>query len=170
MQPWQGPGLIVPHCLMWCLWWERNSMCFEDNERSIPDLMLFFFRTLLDYLVVMWNQSFSSFLDILDSSNFCTVDPLYTSCVLGCSFFDINKSYYLSKTACIHKSRKHGKKLTVKCSVKNIYIYTYNCYSGNVQDMAGTLSRQGPKMVKEIEKKKEKKVGFFTTSHSLSCW
>ena len=86
MQPWQGPGLIVPHCLMWCLWWERNSMCFEDNERSIPDLMLFFFRTLLDYLVVMWNQSFSSFLDILDSSNFCTVDPLYTSCVLRCSF------------------------------------------------------------------------------------
>ena len=41
--------LIVPHCLMWCLWSERNSRCFEDNERSIPDLKLFFFRTLLDW-------------------------------------------------------------------------------------------------------------------------
>ena len=34
--------LIVPHCLMWCLWRERNR-CFEDNERSIPDLKLSFF-------------------------------------------------------------------------------------------------------------------------------
>ena len=99
MQPWQDAGLIVPICLMWCLWWERNSRCFEDNERSIPNLKLFFFRTLLDWLVAMLNQSFSSFLDFLDSSNFCTwiVDPLYTLCELRCSFFDINKNYYLSK-------------------------------------------------------------------------
>ena len=34
--------LIVPHCLMWCLWRERNR-CFEDNERSIPELKLSFF-------------------------------------------------------------------------------------------------------------------------------
>ena len=42
--------IIVPHCLMWCLWrWrERNSRCLEDSERSIPDLKLFFFRTFLD--------------------------------------------------------------------------------------------------------------------------
>ena len=57
-------------------------------------------------------------------------------------------------------------KLTVKCPVKYIYIYIYiciyiyNCYTGNVQDMAGTLSRQGPKMVKETEKKNEKKWDF----------
>ena len=30
--------IIVPHCLMWCLWRERISRCFEDSERSIPDL------------------------------------------------------------------------------------------------------------------------------------
>ena len=35
---------IVPHGLMWCLWRERNSHCFEDIERSIPDLKLFFFK------------------------------------------------------------------------------------------------------------------------------
>ena len=64
--------LIVPHCLMWCLWKERNSRCFEDNERSILDLKLLFFRTLLDWLVAMQNQSFPSFIDFLDSCNFCT--------------------------------------------------------------------------------------------------
>ena len=90
--------LIVPHCLMWCLWREKNSRCFENNERSILDLKLFFFKTLLDWLATLRNQSFSSFLDFLDSCNFCSwfVDPLYTPCVLGCPFFYINKTYYLS--------------------------------------------------------------------------
>ena len=37
---------IIPHCLLWCLWRERNGRCFEDIERSIPDLKLLFFRTL----------------------------------------------------------------------------------------------------------------------------
>ena len=64
--------LIVPHCLMWCLWRERNSRCFEDNERSILDLQLFSFGTLLDWLATLRNQSFFSFLDFLDSCNFCS--------------------------------------------------------------------------------------------------
>ena len=64
--------LIVPHCLMWCLWRERNSRYFEDNELSIPDLKLFFFKTLLDWLATLRNQSFSSFLDFLDSCDFCS--------------------------------------------------------------------------------------------------
>ena len=92
--------LIVPHCLMWCLWRERNGRCFEDIERSIPDLKSFFFRTLFDWLVAMQNQSFPSYFDFLDSCNFCiwVVDPLYIPCVLGWSFFYINKTYYLSKS------------------------------------------------------------------------
>ena len=61
---------IIPHCLMWCLWKERNSKCFEDIERSTPDLKLFFFRTLLDWLSVLRNQSFSSLFVFLDSCNF----------------------------------------------------------------------------------------------------
>ena len=51
---------------------ERNSRCFEDKERSISDLKLFFFRTLMDWLAVLQNQSFLSFLDFLDSCNFCS--------------------------------------------------------------------------------------------------
>ena len=48
--------LIVPLCLMWCLWKEMNSRCFEDNEGSIPNLKPFFFRTLLDWLATLRNQ------------------------------------------------------------------------------------------------------------------
>ena len=86
--------LMVPHCLLWCLWRGRNSRCFEDKERSISDLKQFFFRTLMDWLVALWYRSFLSFLDFLDSCNFCSwlFQPLYTSCALGCfPFFDVNK-------------------------------------------------------------------------------
>ena len=84
--------LIVPHCLIWCLWRERNNRCFENNERYIPDLKLFFFRISLNWLVALQNQSFTYFLDFLDSCNFCT-----WFVGLGGPFFDINKTYYLSK-------------------------------------------------------------------------
>ena len=57
---------IIPHCLMWCLWRERNSRCFEDYENSIPDLKLLFFRTLRDWLFALQSQSFPSFIDFLD--------------------------------------------------------------------------------------------------------
>uniref|UniRef100_A0A7N2MU36 Ultraviolet-B receptor UVR8 n=1 Tax=Quercus lobata TaxID=97700 RepID=A0A7N2MU36_QUELO len=39
---------VVPLCLMWCIWKERNSRCFEDSERAMPDLKLLFIRTLLE--------------------------------------------------------------------------------------------------------------------------
>ena len=64
--------LMVPHCLLWCLWREKNSRCFEDKERPISNLKLFFFSTLMDWLTALWNQSFLSFLNILDSCNFCS--------------------------------------------------------------------------------------------------
>ena len=44
--------MVVPHCLMWCIWKVRNSRCFEDKERSMPDLKFLFFRTLLDWFSV----------------------------------------------------------------------------------------------------------------------
>ena len=50
--------LMVPHCLLWCLWIERNSRCFEDKERPISNLKLFFFSTLMDWLIALRNQSF----------------------------------------------------------------------------------------------------------------
>ena len=61
---------VVPLCLIGCIWKERNSRSFEDIERSMPDLKLLFFQTLLDWFSVWRNQPFSSILDLLD---FCNV-------------------------------------------------------------------------------------------------
>jgi hypothetical protein len=32
----------IPHCLMWCLWWERNARTFDGEENTTPDLKLSF--------------------------------------------------------------------------------------------------------------------------------
>ena len=84
---------IIPHCLMWCLWRERNSRCFEDYENSIPDLKLLFFRTLRDWLFALQSQSFPSFIDFLDSCNFFSLVHFQCTWV---SFF-INAYYLLIK-------------------------------------------------------------------------
>ena len=86
--------MVVPHCLMWCIWKERNGRCFEDIERSMPDIKLLFFRTLLDWFSVWRYHPFSSILDLLDFYNVRSwfVHP----CVLGClSLFNINESFLL---------------------------------------------------------------------------
>ena len=95
----QEPKWIVPHCLMWCIWKERNSRCFEDSEHSMPDLKFLFFRTLLDCFSLWRNQPFSSILDLLDLCNFCIwyVHSYILLVYLGVSLFDINKSLLLIK-------------------------------------------------------------------------
>ena len=34
---------MVPHCLMWGIWRERNAQIFEGTERLIQDLKISFF-------------------------------------------------------------------------------------------------------------------------------
>ena len=63
---------VIPHCLMWCLWRERNSRIFEDGERSILDLRLQFLRTLFDWMSASRLFSFHTFLDFLDHCHFRT--------------------------------------------------------------------------------------------------
>ena len=46
-------GWLLPYCLMWCLWRERNDQCFEDSEWYLPDLKLFIFKTMLDWMSVV---------------------------------------------------------------------------------------------------------------------
>jgi hypothetical protein len=42
---------MVP-CLIWCLWRERNDRQFEDKERTIEELISFFFYSLYFWTAV----------------------------------------------------------------------------------------------------------------------
>jgi hypothetical protein len=46
---------MVPTCILWCVWKERNDRCFEDLERSLEDILASFFHTLY-----LWTVAFVS--------------------------------------------------------------------------------------------------------------
>ena len=63
---WYKLWRAVPHCVLWCIWREQNSRCFEGKEQSISELKSLFFHILLE-----WSSSFnlfpcSNFLEMLD--------------------------------------------------------------------------------------------------------
>ena len=113
---------IVPPCLMWCIWKERNNRCFEDSERAIPDIKLLFFWTLLEWFSV-WRNLSLSLLDLLDFCNFRSWFAL--PCILpvceGGSFFFSIKSYYLSK-----KKKKENDNATTNLLLK---VYNGNMFN-----------------------------------------
>jgi hypothetical protein len=75
---------MIPSCLMWYFWMERNDRSFEDCERTMLELKSFFFNTLyywaatLDYPILLGFHNFLTFFSL--SSN---VFLLYTSCIPG---------------------------------------------------------------------------------------
>uniref|UniRef100_A0A2N9IB72 Reverse transcriptase zinc-binding domain-containing protein n=1 Tax=Fagus sylvatica TaxID=28930 RepID=A0A2N9IB72_FAGSY len=40
---------MVPPCVFWCIWWERNSRSFEGKERNLLEVKGTVLRTLLDW-------------------------------------------------------------------------------------------------------------------------
>ena len=52
----------IPHCLMWCLWQERNSRQFEGCERSPTDLKNIVLNTLFEWVLASGCLSCSIFL------------------------------------------------------------------------------------------------------------
>lgn len=63
---------MVPSCLMWCLWRERNDRIFEDKEMTFEELRTFFFYSLYTWSVGFLTPLVISFHDfiILFSSPF----------------------------------------------------------------------------------------------------
>ena len=39
---------MVPHCVMWCIWREKNARSFEGCEQSSIKLKSFFLHSLMD--------------------------------------------------------------------------------------------------------------------------
>jgi hypothetical protein len=77
---------MVPCCLMWCLWRERNDRQFEDKEITIEDLISFFFHSLYSWsaaFLAPLTFSFNDFLMLFSTSSYMPF--LYTSCVLDCA-------------------------------------------------------------------------------------
>jgi hypothetical protein len=40
---------MVPLCIMWCIWRERNARCFEDSSRSSEEFLHLFLFTLFTW-------------------------------------------------------------------------------------------------------------------------
>ena len=75
---------MVPLCIMWCLWSERNGRFFEDSEKSLGDLVHFFFTTLFTWAAALLAPiviTFSDFPSLFSSPPLGVF--LYMSCVLG---------------------------------------------------------------------------------------
>ena len=60
----------VPHCLMWCLWRERNLRIFEGCEQHVDELKLLFLRTLFEWVTSTRLYPCSTLLDFIDSCSF----------------------------------------------------------------------------------------------------
>ena len=99
---------MVPHCLLWCLWRERNASCFEDLERSLEELKSFFFFSLFtwtaDYLAPLV-INFPKFLVLFSSSNwvFSCIHYVYYDCLPLC---------FLVYTILLIKNKKHKRPQT----------------------------------------------------------
>ena len=55
---------MVPACLMWLVWKEKNSLTFGDMENSLDQLIVLFARTLFDW---SWVWGFTQCSSILES-------------------------------------------------------------------------------------------------------
>ena len=56
----------VPHCLMWCLWKERNARLFKDNDQNVLELKMLFFRTLFGWMTATGLFPSLSYLEFFD--------------------------------------------------------------------------------------------------------
>jgi hypothetical protein len=61
---------MLPHCVIWCLWRERNARIFEHAERQVHELKLLFFHTLFDWVMGSGISSIHSMLELIDLCKF----------------------------------------------------------------------------------------------------
>jgi hypothetical protein len=59
---------LVPLCLMWTIWWERNQRIFDDKERSESQLLELFVISLFEWSRAWGFTTCCSIADFIDSS------------------------------------------------------------------------------------------------------
>ena len=82
---------LVPGCLMWTIWTERDRRTFEDEEKTVVQLLEYCQWTLFDWSCCWGYSDCSTLLDFLSSIRidqglllfplFTTVNCLYFSCL-----------------------------------------------------------------------------------------
>ena len=81
---------MVPLCIMWCLWRERNDRSFENLERTLEELKYFFFFSLFAWTTAYLAPLILVFLIFLFSFRFLPrrslVYFLYTKVAPFCAF------------------------------------------------------------------------------------
>jgi hypothetical protein len=65
LQTWR----MVPLCVMWCIWRERNARNFEDRELGLLELKKRVIQTLFSWRVMWHSPQVSTIADFLD---FCS--------------------------------------------------------------------------------------------------
>ena len=68
--PCLGIWRLVPHCVLWCIWRERNDRHSEDCEWTMLEFKLFFFQTLYEWVVGLGIFSLHTIVELID---FCTL-------------------------------------------------------------------------------------------------
>jgi hypothetical protein len=56
---------MVPLCLKWCIWRERNAKSFEDCEKPVLELNVDMFRSLYAWMAAYHGPHFTNFTEFL---------------------------------------------------------------------------------------------------------
>jgi hypothetical protein len=62
--------MCTPHCLMWCIWRERNARSFEGCKRSVFDMKMLTLKNLAEWVSVSGCIPCSDFIEFLDLCSF----------------------------------------------------------------------------------------------------
>jgi hypothetical protein len=90
---------MTPHCMMWCIWRERNIRNFEDCERTTVELKDILFKTLHGWMIFTNSFRFANFVEFQDLCSFSLVGvPLvYSLCTWVAPLCTFNKIELLIK-------------------------------------------------------------------------
>ena len=61
---------LIPHCVLWVIWPERNARFFEDGERTAQGLKQFFLNSLFDWVNASGNYHFTSLYELINFYQF----------------------------------------------------------------------------------------------------
>ena len=94
---------MIPGCLMWIVWTERNQHTFEATKKSLVQLQTLCLRTLFDWSRCWGSSNCSSIIGFLSSLRlvpwvfsfvafccFCLCSLSWTPCIFSLCFFLIN--------------------------------------------------------------------------------